>query len=118
MVRHDTSRSTWFMYSPSASTRSDNNVFVASKINSSNEGGEGCKRADCLLETHCSGRRLILSISIRAKRWREESLTGIYPKRMDTCYSKGLLEEAIIVDLQDDGLIVAQAPPVNSPFLS
>lgn len=118
MVRHDTSRSTWFMYSPSASTRSDNNVFVASKINSSNERGEGYKRADYLLETHCSGRRLNLSISIRAKRWREESLTGIYSKRMDTCYSKGLLEEAIIVDLQDDGLIVAQAPPVNSPVLS
>jgi hypothetical protein len=41
---------------PSTSTRSDNNIFVASEIDSSNEGGEGCKRADYSLETHCCKR--------------------------------------------------------------
>jgi hypothetical protein len=38
---------------PSASTRSDNNIFVASEINSSSEGCEGYKRADYSLKTHC-----------------------------------------------------------------
>jgi hypothetical protein len=37
---------------PSTSTRSDDDIFVASKINSSSERGERCKRADHLLKTH------------------------------------------------------------------
>ena len=67
MVRHDMIISIWFQYVPSASTRSDDNIFVASEVNSGSEGGEGCKRADYLLETHCCERMLILSISIRTK---------------------------------------------------
>ena len=38
---------------PSTSTRSDNDIFVASKVDSSSERGESCKRSDHLLETHC-----------------------------------------------------------------
>jgi hypothetical protein len=52
---------------PSASTRSDNDIFIASKINSSSEGGEGCKRADYLLETHCYKRMLISQLAFRRK---------------------------------------------------
>lgn len=37
---------------PSTSTRSDNDIFVASEINSSSERSQSGKRADYLLETH------------------------------------------------------------------
>jgi hypothetical protein len=47
------------VYVPSTSTRSDNDIFVASKVNSSSERGESCKRADHLLKTHCYKRMLI-----------------------------------------------------------
>jgi len=43
---------------PSTSTGADNDIFVASKINSSNERGECCERSDHLLETHCYKRIL------------------------------------------------------------
>jgi hypothetical protein len=46
-----------WQYVPSTSTRSNNDIFVASEINSSSECGEGCKRADHLLETHNWKRR-------------------------------------------------------------
>ena len=55
------------VYLPAASARSDNDIFVAVKINSKSEGGEGRKRADYLLETHCYEQMLISSISIQAK---------------------------------------------------
>jgi hypothetical protein len=47
------------VYVPSTSTRSDNDIFVASKVNSSSERGESRKRAYHLLETHCYKRMLI-----------------------------------------------------------
>jgi hypothetical protein len=78
----------------STGARSDNDIFVAIKINGNSEGGEGCKRADYLMETHYCKRMLILSISLQAKERRDELLTGSYPKRLNRGNVKACLKKS------------------------
>jgi hypothetical protein len=70
------------VYVPSTSTRSDNDIFVASKVNSSSEGSKSCKRADHLLETHCY-KGMLEQVRMQTSVWRGRLLTERYSERMD-----------------------------------
>jgi hypothetical protein len=98
----------WFNI-PSACTRPDDYIFVACKINSSGKRGQRCERADHLLETHRYKRMLISPISIEAEGWYEPLLTGSLQTNEQRLF-ESLLGE-VFVDLQDDSLIHAEAPP-------
>ena len=84
------------VYVPSASTRSDNDIFVAIKINSNNEGAEGCKRADYLLETHCQNECWVDQLASSFKSGVTDMLTGNYLKRLNRGKSKACLKKSFL----------------------